>query len=92
MAKNASTAGAKLSTHGILSIFHHISVIQSRRGPGGGAGGAGGPFEGDEGPLGPPSPDGRPTEGKKNKDPKKKPLYIRKEFPETWLWTEQMVK
>lgn len=24
--------------------------------------------------------------------PKKKSLYVRKEFPETWLWTEEMVK
>ena len=31
----------------------------------------------------------RKTESQK---PKKKSLYVRKEFPETWLWTEEMVK
>ena len=29
---------------------------------------------------------------KKPKQAKKKPLNVRKEFPETWLWTEEMVK
>ena len=24
--------------------------------------------------------------------PKKKSVYVRKQFPETWLWTEEMVK
>lgn len=28
----------------------------------------------------------------KNKPTKKKPVYVRKEFPETWLWTEKMVE
>ena len=31
----------------------------------------------------------RPAE---NKPTKKKPVYVRKEFPETWLWTEKMVE
>ena len=31
----------------------------------------------------------RKTESQK---PKKKALYVRKEFPETWLWTEEIVK
>ena len=26
------------------------------------------------------------------KPAKKKPVYVRKEFPETWLWTEKMVE
>ena len=29
---------------------------------------------------------------KKRKQNKRKPVYVRKEFPETWLWTEEMVK
>ena len=30
---------------------------------------------------------------KKNKqEVKKKPLDVRKEFPETWLWTEEIIK
>ena len=29
---------------------------------------------------------------KKQTGPKKKHVYVRKEFPETWLWTEEMVK
>ena len=28
----------------------------------------------------------------KSQEPKKKSVYVRKEFPETWLWTEEMVK
>ena len=31
----------------------------------------------------------RKTESQKSK---KKSVYVRKEFPETWLWTEEMVK
>ena len=27
-----------------------------------------------------------------SQEPKKKSVYVRKEFPETWLWTEEMVK
>ena len=33
-----------------------------------------------------------PTTNKTPKEPKKKSVYVRKEFPETWLWTEEMVK
>jgi len=43
-----------------------------------------------------PVPDGRgrvtAAEKKPSKQPKKKPLNVRKDFPETWLWTEEMVK
>ena len=41
-----------------------------------------------------PVPDGRSVTSaeKKTKQPKKKPLNVRKEFPETWLWTDEMVK
>jgi len=28
----------------------------------------------------------------KSQEPSKKSVYVRKEFPETWLWTEEMVK
>lgn len=58
-------------------------------------GGAPQVFESIDGPAGPPSPDGRTTNRKtenQREEPKKKPLYVRKEFPETWLWTEEMVK
>ncbi|XP_078348546.1 C3 and PZP-like alpha-2-macroglobulin domain-containing protein 8 isoform X2 [Oculina patagonica] len=51
-------------------------------------------FESIDGPAGPPSPDGRTTNPKnanQRGEPKKKPLYVRKEFPETWLWTEEVV-
>ena len=41
-------------------------------------------------PLAPKAPSITPT--KKPKEPKKKSVYVRKEFPETWLWTEQMVR
>ena len=34
---------------------------------------------------------GRET-GKKQQGTKWKPLNVRKEFPETWLWTEEVVK
>ena len=27
-----------------------------------------------------------------SQEPKKKSVYVRNEFPETWLWTEEMVK
>ena len=91
MAKNARTAETKLSTHDIPSIFHRISVPDFHRAPSG-RGFGGRVFESIHGRPGSPSPDGRTIEGKKNKEPKKKPVYIRKEFPETWLWTEQTVK
>ena len=29
---------------------------------------------------------------KKKQKTKRKPVNVRKEFPETWLWTEEMVK
>ena len=29
---------------------------------------------------------------KNNQGTKRKPLNVRKEFPETWLWTEEVVK
>ena len=32
------------------------------------------------------------TPTKKPKEPNKKSVYVRKEFPETWLWTEEMVR
>ena len=37
-------------------------------------------------------PTGRSIEKAKSQEPKKKSVYVRKEFPETWLWTEEMVK
>ena len=37
-------------------------------------------------------PTGRSIEEVKSQEPKKKSVYVRKEFPETWLWTEEMVK
>ena len=64
--------------------FHHISVRNRFIG-----GGAGGP-ESDSGPDGGfESEDHDETE---SQEPKKKSVYVRKEFPETWLWTEEMVK
>ena len=40
-----------------------------------------------------PPPIGRSINQKaKSQEPKKKSVYVRKEFPETWLWTEEMVK
>lgn len=42
-----------------------------------------------------PVPASRSSSGsatKKPAKPQKKSLYLRKEFPETWLWTEEMVK
>ena len=52
------------------------------------------------GPAAPPDtrrllvlPTGRDINQKaKSQQPKKKSVYVRKEFPETWLWTEEMVK
>lgn len=41
---------------------------------------------------GAPPPIGRIIEMAKSQEPKKKSVYVRKEFPETWLWTEEMVK
>lgn len=41
---------------------------------------------------GAPPPIGRSIEMAKSQEPKKKSVYVRKEFPETWLWTEEMVK
>lgn len=43
------------------------------------------------GPAAPP-PIGRSIKKAKSQEPKKKSVYVRKEFPETWLWTEEMVK
>ena len=57
--------------------FHHISVRLSL----GGAGGAGPEEEAAPDLLTPNSP-----------EPKKKSVYVRTEFPETWLWTEEMIK
>lgn len=37
-------------------------------------------------------PDDDVSPDKKRKQNKRKPVYVRKEFPETWLWTEEMVK
>lgn len=41
---------------------------------------------------GAPPPIGRSIDKAKSQEPKKKSVYVRKEFPETWLWTEEMVK
>ena len=62
--------------------FHHISVkyrFNSRESIPGSSGPDGG-FA---------SEDHDETE---SQEPKKKSVYVRKEFPETWLWTEEMVK
>ena len=58
--------------------------------------GVGGAFPDSNGPVavsemeslssGDVSPDTKPKQNKR------KPVYVRKEFPETWLWTEEMVK
>ena len=64
--------------------FHHISVRNRFT-----LWGAGGPTS-DYGPDGDfESEDHDETE---SQEPKKKSVYVRKEFPETWLWTEEMVK
>ena len=44
-----------------------------------------------QGLPGPVAEAGPPT-NKKPKEPKQKSVFVRKEFPETWLWTEEMVK
>lgn len=45
------------------------------------------------GSSGPAAPIGRSINQKaKSQEPKKNSVYVRKEFPETWLWTEEMVK
>lgn len=61
--------------------FHHISVLFS-----GGAGSTG--PDGDE-----PVAEAQIADDTfKSQEPKRKSVYVRKEFPEAWLWTEEMVK
>ena len=51
-------------------------------------------FEETNGPA-PTSSGGPPLANKKRgreQDGERKPVNVRKEFPETWLWTEEMVK
>lgn len=59
--------------------FHHISV-RNYTFNGAGSSGPDGGFESED----------RDETG--SQEPKKKSVYVRKEFPETWLWTEEMVK
>lgn len=59
--------------------FHRISV-RNRFNGAGGSSGPDGDFESED----------RDETG--SQEPKKKSVYVRKEFPETWLWTEEMVK
>ena len=64
--------------------FHHILARLTdfrRRGPQ--------PLAFLFGPKPPERSVSRKTESQKSK---KKSVYVRKEFPETWLWTEEMVK
>ena len=74
--------------------FHHILAVSLLHGPGGG----GGPFMayiGGPSLAGLPRPHGRNSNQKtvnRRKEAKKKSVNVRKEFPETWLWTEEMVK
>ena len=36
--------------------------------------------------------DGGRVTSKKKQGSKRKPVRVRKEFPETWLWTEEVIK
>ena len=38
------------------------------------------------------SDDGGRVTPKKKQGSKRKPVRVRKEFPETWLWTEEVIK
>ena len=73
--------------------FHHISVFSLHRGPGGGRRVM--EFSSRRSrPEFPPrvgDSSNRKTVNQR-KEPKKKSVNVRKEFPETWLWTEEMVK
>lgn len=74
------------------SVIH----ISARRGPvpelAGSAGPDNGPGAGgSEGPEFATSVDDGGAVAKKQRT-KQKPLNVRKEFPETWLWTEEVVK
>ena len=83
MAMNASMAAPELST--MAFSFHHISVrnrFSSRE-----SGPESSPESSPESDFA--SEDHDETE---SQEPKKKSVYVRKEFPETWLWTEEMVK
>lgn len=78
---NASTQ----SCQQMAFSFHHISVRFSL-----GSGGSGpGPVAESAAPENTRTDINPKT---KSQEPSKKSVYVRKEFPETWLWTEEMVK
>lgn len=83
---NASTQ----SCQQMAFSFHHISVRFSRKG--GGPTGAAGPDAPVEESAAPENTLTGINPKTKSQEPSKKSVYVRKEFPETWLWTEEMVK
>lgn len=85
MAMNASTQ----SCQQMAFSFHHISVRFSVAGEVHGPAGAAGPDQVES------VPQNKRTSinpKAKSQESSKKSVYVRKEFPETWLWTEEMVK
>ena len=73
---------------------HIISIISAilRRGPGSASRGSSGPDLMMPEEVTDADVDDGSESAKFSKETKQKPLNVRKEFPETWLWTEEVVK